>query len=74
MRAAGLRGLPALVDRLGGDGARLLARFHIAPGALDSDDAVVPAGAAGRVLETAAAALARPDLGLRLAGQQNTAV
>jgi AraC-like DNA-binding protein len=74
VRAAGLRGLPALVDRLGGDGAALLARFRIAPGALDSDDAVIRAGAAGRVLETAAAELACPDLGLRLAGQQSTAV
>ena len=64
-----------LVDRLGGDGAGLLARFRH------------PAGRAGqrrrgdprrpppaRVLETAAAELACPDLGLRLAGQQNAAV
>jgi hypothetical protein len=74
VRAAGLRGLPALVDRLGGDGAELLARFHIAPDALDSDDAVIRSGSAGRVLETAAAELSCPDLGLRLAGQQNTSV
>jgi AraC-like DNA-binding protein len=74
VRAAGLRGLPELVDRLGGDGAALLARFRIPPEALTSDDAVIRAAAAGRVLETAAAELACPDLGLRLAGQQNTAV
>jgi AraC-like DNA-binding protein len=74
VRAAGLRGLPALVDRLGGDAAALLGRFRIPPGALDSDDAVIRAGAAGRVLETGAAELACPDLGLRLAGQQSTAV
>ena len=74
VRAAGLRGLPGLVARLGGDSAGLLARFRIPPDALDSDDAVIPALAAGRVLETAAAELACPDLGLRLAGQQNAAV
>jgi AraC-like DNA-binding protein len=74
VRAAGLRGLPALVDALGGDGAALLARFRIAPDALTSDDAVIRASAAGRVLETAAAELSCPDLGLRLAGQQSTAV
>lgn len=74
VRAAGLRGLPALVDQLGGDSAGLLARFHIAPDALDSDDAVIRSGSAGRVLESAAAGLSCPDLGLRLAGQQNTAV
>jgi AraC-like DNA-binding protein len=74
LRAAGLRGLPALIDALGGDGAGLLARFRIPPDALDSDDEVIRAGVAGLVLETAAAELACPDLGLRLAGQQNATV
>ncbi|HET6533565.1 MAG TPA: AraC family transcriptional regulator [Actinoplanes sp.] len=74
VRAAGLRGLPELIDRLGGDGAGLLARFGIPATALDSDDAVIPAAAAGWVLEAAAARLDCPDLGLRLAGQQNTTV
>jgi AraC-like DNA-binding protein len=74
VRAAGLRGLTALVDELGGDGAALLARFHIAADAPDSDDAVIRSGTAGRVLETAAAELSCPDLGLRLAGQQTTSV
>jgi AraC-like DNA-binding protein len=74
VRAAGLRGLPALIDALGGNGAALLARFGIAAAALTSDDAVIPADTAGRVLQTAAAGLDCPDLGLRLAGQQNTTV
>lgn len=74
VRAAGLRGLTALVGELGGDGPALLARFHVAADALDSDDAVIRSGVAGRVLETAAAELRCPDLGLRLAGQQNTSV
>ena len=74
MRAAGLRGLPALVTALGGDGPGLLARFRIPGGALDSDDAVIRASAGAQALETAAAELGCPDLGLRLAGQQNAAV
>jgi AraC-like DNA-binding protein len=74
VRAAGLRGLPALLDRLGGDGTGLLARFGVPPSALDSDDALVPALTAGRLLEVAAAERTCPDLGLRLAGLQNASV
>jgi hypothetical protein len=74
VRAAGLRGLVPLVDRLGGDGAALLARFGVPPRALDSDDAVMRAGTAARVLEVAADELACPDLGLRLAEQQDAGV
>jgi AraC-like DNA-binding protein len=74
VRAAALRGLPALVDRLGGDGAALLARFRIPPAALGSDDAVIRADGASRVLETAAAELRCPDLGLQLAGRQSAEV
>lgn len=74
VRAAGLRGLVPLVDRLGGDGAALLARFGVPPQALDSDDAVIRAGTAARVLEVAADELACPDLGLRLAEQQDAGV
>ncbi|WP_233625336.1 AraC family transcriptional regulator [Actinoplanes sp. ATCC 53533] len=74
VRAASLRGLPLLVDALGGDGAALLARFRVSAEALESDDAVIPSPAAGRILETAAAELGCPDLGLRLAGQQNATV
>ena len=74
VRAAGLRGLPALVDALGGDSAGLLARFHVPAHALDSDDAVVRSTTAARLLEVAAAETDCPDLGLRLAGQQDPAV
>jgi len=74
VRAAGLRGLPALVTALGGDGPALLAGFGVDPAALDSDDAVIDSGTATRVLETAAATLGRGDLGLRLAGRQTTSV
>ncbi|WP_199516817.1 AraC family transcriptional regulator [Nucisporomicrobium flavum] len=74
VRAAGLRGLPALVDSLGGDGAELLARFGVTCAAVESDDAVIPSAAAGLLLEVAAAELGCPDLGLRLAGLQNASV
>ncbi|MCO1661139.1 AraC family transcriptional regulator [Pseudonocardia humida] len=74
VRAAGLRGIEPLVDRLGGDGAGLLTRFGIPAGAVDSDEAVVRAAAAARVLEVAATELACPDLGLRLAEQQDAGV
>jgi AraC-like DNA-binding protein len=74
VRAAGLRGLAPLVDRLGGDGAALLARFGIPPESPDSDDALVRASAGRRVLEVAATELGRPDLGLALAEQQDSAV
>src|SRR5690349_7476448 len=46
VRAASLRGLPPLVDGLGGDAGALLARFRVPAEALDSDDAVIPSGAA----------------------------
>ncbi|GAA0582622.1 AraC family transcriptional regulator [Paractinoplanes ferrugineus] len=74
VRAAGLRGLPALVDELGGDGGALLRRIGIDPAALDTDDAVIRTLDAGRALETAAAQLDCPDLGLRLAQRQDTAI
>ena len=74
VRAAGLRGLGALVDRLGGDGEELLARHGIPPAALDADDAVIRVSDAGRVLQVAAAELGCPDLGLQLAERQDAGV
>jgi AraC-like DNA-binding protein len=71
VRAALFRGLPPLVDHLGGDGAALLARFHVPAGALDSDDALLTARTAGLLMEAAAAELDRPDFGLRLAEVQD---
>jgi AraC-like DNA-binding protein len=74
VRGAALRGLPELVDSLGGDGAALLDRFRIPPAALDSDEAVITTTAADGILQTAAAELGCLDFGLRLAGQQNATV
>ncbi|MFD6162885.1 AraC family transcriptional regulator [Nocardia sp. NPDC060256] len=73
-RAASLRGYPALVDELGGDGQALLERFDISPGALDNDDAIVPAEVIGWALEAAATELDCPDFGLRLSSRQDPEV
>ncbi|MCE0768093.1 AraC family transcriptional regulator [Pseudonocardia kujensis] len=74
VRAASLRGLPALVDALGGDPDALLARFGVTREAVSSDDAVIGVRSAGLLLETAAAELGRPDLGLLLAERQDAGV
>jgi AraC-like DNA-binding protein len=74
VRAASLRGLPALVDGLGSDPDALLARFGVTREAVASDDAVIGVRSAGLLLETAAAELERPDLGLLLAERQDAGV
>jgi AraC-like DNA-binding protein len=74
VRGALFRGLPQLVDRLGGDGAALLAHFRVPAGALDSDDALLATRTAGLLMEAAAAELQYPDLGLRLAEVQDIGV
>ena len=74
VRAAGLRGLPELIARLGGDAPALLRAYGVTPATLGSGDAVLPAATAARLLEAAAAACDCPDLGLRLAGRQSASV
>jgi AraC-like DNA-binding protein len=74
VRGALFRGFPQVVDRLGGDGAALLARFRVPDGALDSDDALISTRTAGLLTETAAAELQCPDLGLRLAEVQDIGI
>ncbi|MCU7728168.1 AraC family transcriptional regulator [Actinoplanes sp. KI2] len=74
VRAAGLRGLPTLVDDLGGDGRALFAAHGVDAALTDTDDAVMPSLVAGRLLEAAAADRDCPDLGLRLAARQDTAI
>jgi AraC-like DNA-binding protein len=74
VRAAGLRGLPALIDDLGGDGRALFAAYGVDAALVDTDDAVFPSLVAGRLLEAAAADRDCPDLGLRLAARQDTAI
>ena len=63
-----------LIDALGGSGRDLLARFGIADGVTDSDDELIRSYDAVRALQAAATELDCPDLGLRLAGQQDIAV
>lgn len=74
VRAATLRGFPQLVDRLGGDGEALLVRLRVPGGAIDSDDALLPERTVAAALEAAAAELACPDLGLRLAEEQDIGI
>lgn len=75
-RARALRGLPALIGELGGDGSEMLARFRLPEAAVDGadPDALVPTRSVARVLETAAAELDCADLGLRLAERQGPEV
>ncbi|MFD4248076.1 AraC family transcriptional regulator ligand-binding domain-containing protein [Streptomyces sp. NPDC058525] len=74
IRAAGLRGFVPLVERLGGDADGMLARFGLARHTLDSDEALIPITANDLVLDTAAAEVGCPDLGLRLAEAQDLSV
>lgn len=74
VRAASLRGLPALVDALGGDSSALFARFGVDPADVSADDAVVAVRSVGLLLEVAAAELDRPDLGLLLAERQDAGI
>jgi AraC-like DNA-binding protein len=71
--ARALRGLPGVVDGLGGDGDALLARFRVSRRTLDTE-AMLPVRVISRILETAATEVDCPDLGLRLAAQQDTGV
>ncbi|MDQ8703860.1 AraC family transcriptional regulator [Streptomyces sp. LHD-70] len=74
IRAASLRGFVPLVEELGGDADRLLARFGIARAALESDEGLIPITANDLVLDAAADELGCPDLGLRLAEAQDLSI
>ncbi|MFF2083425.1 AraC family transcriptional regulator [Nocardia sp. NPDC058176] len=74
IRAASLRGFVPLVEQLGGDADRLLARFGLARGDLDSDEGLISITANDLVLDAAAAELGCPDLGLRLAEAQDVSI
>lgn len=74
IRAASLRGFGPLVVELGGDPARLLERFGIAPDALERDDVLLSITAHDRMLDAAADELGCPDLGLRLAERQDLSI
>lgn len=71
IRSAGLRGVRAVVSGLGGDADDLARRSGLPHGALDSDEMLVEDLAIALLLETAAAELGCPDLGLRVAEHQD---
>lgn len=74
IRAASLRGFVPLVERLGGDAHALLQRFGIPAEALARDDGLIPITAHDLMLDAAAAELGCPDLGLRLAEEQDLSI
>lgn len=74
IRAASLRGFAPLVAELGGDPGRLLEQFGITPETLRDEDGLVSITAHDRMLDTAAAELDCPDLGLRLAERQDLTI
>jgi len=71
IRSAGLRGFADVVAELGGDPAAYAVSAGLPVGALDADDLLVPDVAVAGVLEVAATALGRPDLGLLVAARQD---
>ena len=71
IRAGILRGLPALVTELGGHGEELLAAHGFDAGLVAENDAFVSLRRVERLLEDAAGRLGVPDLGLRMAAQQD---
>ncbi|MFC4068570.1 AraC family transcriptional regulator [Actinoplanes subglobosus] len=70
VRSAGLQGFRRTVESLGGDADLFARQAGLPPEALDADDLLVEDTAIAAVLETAAAALRCPDLGLRVASVQ----
>lgn len=71
IRASVLRGLPRLVDEVGGSGAEFLASYGIDETQATQNDAYVSLRVTERLLEDAACRFAVPDFGLRMAAQQD---
>ncbi|WP_245401977.1 AraC family transcriptional regulator [Nocardia albiluteola] len=71
IRSAGLRGFRATVAELGGNAEDFATRAGLPVAALDADDLLVPDHLMAMTLETAAAELNCPDLGLRIATRQD---
>lgn len=71
IRSAGLRGVRHVVTGLGGDPDDLARRCGLPAQALDSDELLVEDLSIALLLETAAAELDCPDLGLRVAQLQD---
>jgi AraC-like DNA-binding protein len=71
IRASILRGLSSVVAEVGGDGAELLAAYGFDQANIVEGNSFVSLRLVDRVLEAAASEYAIPDLGLRLAAQQD---
>lgn len=71
IRASVLRGLPALIDNLGGAGAQFLAGYDLDEELAARNDAYVSLRLTERLLEDAARRFRVPDFGLRMAAQQD---
>ncbi|UNX54562.1 AraC family transcriptional regulator [Georgenia sp. TF02-10] len=71
VRAAGIRGYPAVVVELGGDPAALVAAAGLDPAVLDHDELPISDRALVALLERTADELRAPDLGLRLAARHD---
>ena len=71
IRSAGLRGVRRVLTELGGDADELARRSGLPGAALDSDEILVEDLSIALLLETAAAELGCPELGLRVAGHQD---
>ncbi|MEJ2604936.1 MAG: AraC family transcriptional regulator ligand-binding domain-containing protein, partial [Gammaproteobacteria bacterium] len=67
VRVAGLRDLPAIVQRLGGDPLQICRECGVDPALFEDDDALIPFRKVVHLMEHAALTLGVPDLGLRLA-------
>jgi AraC-like DNA-binding protein len=71
IRASILRGLPALITEVGGQGELFLAAYGIDEGVTAQDDAFISLRLVERVMEDAARVFGAPDFGLRMAAQQD---
>lgn len=71
IRASILRGLPALIDELGGDGLAHLRAYGIDDSMSRQHDAFLSLRLVERLIEDAARQLDVPDLGLRMAARQD---
>lgn len=71
VRSAGLRGVRAVIEELGGDADAIARRAGAPGGALDDDELLVQASTIAAILETAARDLRCADFGLRVALRQD---
>lgn len=74
VRASGIRGYREVMRSLGADPEHWLGRYHIAPQALDNDDALLPTEVLDQLLEASSRETGCADLGLRIAQNQSISV